>query len=61
MMTVRDVMTTAVVVVEESTPLKDVAQVLIDHGISGVPVVDDAGGVVGVVSEGDLLFKERRR
>ena len=58
MMTVRDVMTTAVVVVKESAPLKDVAQVLIDHGISGVPVVDDAGDVVGVVSEGDLLFKE---
>lgn len=58
MMTVRDVMTTGVIVVKESTPLKEVAQILIDKGISGVPVVDEAGTVVGVVSEGDLLFKE---
>ena len=55
MMTVRDVMTTAVVVVKESTPIKDVAQVLIDHGISGVPVVDDAGVCVGVVHLHDLM------
>ena len=58
MMTVGDVMTTSVVTVKESTPLKEVAQVLIERGISGVPVVDDAGAVVGVVSEGDFLFKE---
>jgi CBS domain-containing protein len=57
-MTVRDVMTTAVVSVKEATPLKDVAKVLIDQGISGVPVEHDSGRVVGVVSEGDFLFKE---
>jgi CBS domain-containing protein len=57
-MTVRDVMTTSVVSVRAVTPLKEVAQTLIDHRISGVPVVDDAGRVVGVVSEGDFLFKE---
>ena len=58
MMTVREVMTTSVVSVKKTTPLKDVAQVLIDHGISGVPVVDEAGVVVGVVSEADFLLKE---
>jgi len=57
-MTVRDVMTTAVISVKAVAPLKEVAQTLIDHRISGVPVVDDAGRVVGVVSEGDFLFKE---
>jgi CBS domain-containing protein len=39
-------------------PLKDVARLLIDNGVSGVPVVD-AGRVVGVVSEADFLIKER--
>jgi CBS domain-containing protein len=58
MMTVRDVMTTSVISVPEGTPLKDVARTLIDNGISGVPVCDGAGRVVGVVSEADFLMKE---
>jgi CBS domain-containing protein len=57
MMTVRDVMTRSVVSVHRSTPLKEVAQALIDNGISGVPVVDVDGAVLGVVSEADLLVK----
>ncbi len=56
-MTVRDVMTAPVFSVSTSTPLKDVARLLVDHRISGVPVIDDAGAVVGVVSEADLLLK----
>ena len=59
MMTVRDVMTRSVVSVHRSTPLKEVAQALIDNGISGVPVVDVDGAVLGVVSEADLLVKEQ--
>ena len=55
---VRDVMTTPVFSVTPSMPLKDVARILVDHRISGVPVVDDAGTVVGVVSEADFLLKE---
>jgi CBS domain-containing protein len=57
MRTVRDAMTTNVITVESSTPLKDVAQLLVDRRISGVPVVED-GVVVGIVSEADLLVKE---
>ena len=57
MMVVRDVMSRAVVSVRRTTPLKEVAQVLIDNGISGVPVVDVDGAVLGVVSEADLLIK----
>lgn len=58
MLTVHDVMTRSVVTVGRDTPLKEVARLLIDHSISGVPVVDSAGAVVGVVSEADLLIKE---
>lgn len=56
-MTVRDVMTKSVITVGESTPLKDVARLLVDHGISGLPVLDDTGRAVGVISEADFLLK----
>jgi CBS domain-containing protein len=59
MLTVRDAMTRSVVSVHQSAPLKEVAKVLIDHAISGVPVVDLEGAVLGVVSEADLLVKEQ--
>lgn len=59
MLTVRDVMTRPVRTVGTETPLKDVARLLIDGGISGVPVVDGHGAVLGVVSEADFLVKEQ--
>ncbi|HET8556558.1 MAG TPA: CBS domain-containing protein, partial [Gaiellaceae bacterium] len=58
-MNVKDVMTSDVVTVRPDTSLKDVATILTERRISGVPVVDEGGKVVGVVSEGDILFKER--
>jgi CBS domain-containing protein len=57
-MMVREVMTREVVTVDEDTPLKDVAQLMLAHRFSGLPVVD-ADRVVGVVSETDVLFKEQ--
>jgi CBS domain-containing protein len=57
--TVRYFMTRTVVSVRPDTPLKEVARLLVEHGISGVPVVAADGSVLGVVSEGDLLEKER--
>lgn len=57
MMTVRDVMTAAVVAVRPETPLADVARLLVEHRISGVPVTDAHGAVLGVVSEADFLIK----
>jgi CBS-domain-containing membrane protein len=59
--TVKDVMTTDVVSVNGNTPFKDIAELLIERGISAVPVVDDGNHVVGVVSEADLLCKEEFR
>lgn len=58
-MKIRDVMTSEVITVAPETPLKDVAHLMIDHAVSGIPVVDHEGVVIGVVSEADLLVKER--
>jgi CBS domain-containing protein len=59
MLTIRDVMTTPAITVRSDTPLKEVAWMLIDSGISGMPVVDEHGTLVGVVSEADFLVKEQ--
>ena len=58
-MDVRELMTRAVITARPETSLKEVAALLAQRGISGLPVVDDNGCVIGVVSEGDILFKER--
>ncbi len=57
-MKVKDVMTTDVVTVRPGASLKEVAETLAQRRISGLPVVDDAGVLQGVVSEADILFKE---
>ena len=46
---VRDVMTSPVVSVRRTAPLKDVARLLVEHRISGLPVVDVDGTVLGVL------------
>jgi len=50
-----DVMTTKVVTVSPETAVRTIAQTLVERGISAVPVVDGAGRLLGIVSEGDLM------
>jgi CBS domain-containing protein len=59
-MRVADLMTTDVLTVGPETSLKDVAALLAERRISGCPVVDADGTLLGVVSEADILAKERR-
>lgn len=54
-MKARDIMTTKVVTVNPQTPVRDVAALMIQKHISGVPVLSDSGALVGLISEGDLL------
>src|SRR5438552_353453 len=54
---VGDVMTREVVSVESTTGYKEIADLMVGHGISAVPVVDADRHVLGVVSETDLLAK----
>lgn len=53
--TVDDLMTHGVVQVRRETPFKEIVRTLADNDVTAVPVVDDLGHPVGVVSEGDLL------
>ena len=55
---VQDLMTTPVVTVGPATPFKEIVARLSEHTVSALPVVDDQGRVLGVVSEADLLLKE---
>lgn len=43
------------ITVEPKTPVRDAIGLLIEHGISGLPVVDDQKRIVGVLSEKDVL------
>jgi CBS domain-containing protein len=53
-LTARDVMSTDLVTVSESTTVGELSSLMIDRQISGVPVQNDAGEIVGVVSLSDI-------
>jgi CBS domain-containing protein len=59
-LTARDVMATNVQTVRADTPLLEVAELLADQHISGVPVVDEEQHVVGILSESDLIDEHKR-
>lgn len=50
-----DIMTTQVVSIAPDSSVYDAAKLLAGNRISGMPVIDDTGSVIGIVSEGDLL------
>ena len=57
-MLAKDVMNKVLVTVKEDTPVKEIAKLMLEHDISGLPVVNAQGNVVGVVSELDLMRKQ---
>lgn len=65
-MKARDVMTSPVISAKPTDLVVHIAQILLENRISAVPVLDDEGEIVGIVSEGDLIHRveagtERRR
>jgi CBS domain-containing protein len=56
--TVQDVMTRDVVVAHESTPFHELVELQSRHHVRALPVVDDAGLVLGIVCDSDLVLKE---
>ena len=57
-MVVEEIMTKNVITVKEDTTVTEIAKILLENKISGVPVVNDEGGLVGIVSEADLIYRE---
>jgi CBS domain-containing protein len=59
-MSVRDVMTTNIVTVKPETPVNEIARLMCQNNVSGVPVVDASGQVVGVITELDMIVRNTR-
>ena len=59
-MKVRDIMTTDVVSAKRGTPVNELAKLMGARDISGVPVLDDDGSVVGIVTELDMIVRNTR-
>ncbi|MGL5641971.1 MAG: CBS domain-containing protein [Paraclostridium sp.] len=55
----KDIMTANVKVAKEQDTIKDIANILITEKIGGVPVVDEDNRVVGIISETDIMKKEK--
>jgi CBS domain-containing protein len=56
--TVADVMSRNPIAVNPETPLDEAIKILAERRISGLPVVDENGQLVGILSEGDLMWRE---
>ena len=59
MPTAKDIMSTNVITVKTSTSIKDLAKIFIKNKINGVPVVDDDGKAIGMVTQGDLIDQNK--
>ena len=55
-----EIMTADVITVSPDDDVEKVARLLLEHNISGLPVVDGEGKLVGIVSEGDLVLQEKK-
>ncbi len=60
-MNVGDVMTSEVTTISGDAPLKEAAMMMVHAGISGIPVVDDGGLLVGIITEADFVAAEADR
>jgi CBS-domain-containing membrane protein len=60
MLNATDIMTKDVITVKNETTIEELARLLIDHKISGVPVLDDDNKMIGIVTENDLIKKNKR-
>ncbi|MCL4463277.1 MAG: CBS domain-containing protein [Firmicutes bacterium] len=59
-MLAREVMTRDVVTVTLAASVTEVARLLVEHKVSGLPVVDEEHRVVGMITEGDLIYQDKK-
>ncbi|MBN2125812.1 MAG: CBS domain-containing protein [Deltaproteobacteria bacterium] len=60
MVRVEDLMTKDVITVSPETRITEAAQLLLEKGINGVPVVDEQGKLVGILTQSDLVTQQKR-
>jgi len=60
-MLARDIMTRQVITVRPTTTVKQLAKIFNKNQISGAPVVDKRGNILGIVSEADAVFKQGKQ
>ncbi len=60
MITAKDIMAKDVITVRPETSIEELARILIENRISGAPVVDDNGNLIGIVTENDLISQNKR-
>lgn len=60
MLRAKDIMTEKVITVSPSTTIEELARVLMKNQISGAPVVDEGGNLIGIVTENDLITQNKR-
>ena len=53
-------MTRDVVTVSPAIPIHEAARLMMEHGVSGLPVIDADGRLVGIIRDGDLIVRQRR-
>ena len=57
-MKAKDIMTSRVVSVEADTPILQAVRIMLQRRVSGLPVVDNDGHLVGIITEGDFLRRD---
>jgi len=60
-MTAREIMTTPVITAGPDATLAEISELMLAHRISGIPIVDSEGRLMGIVTESDMLEEDKRR
>jgi CBS domain-containing protein len=59
-MSIEEIMTARVITVHRETSVQEAARLMSTHHVSGLPVIDANDRVVGMISDGDLILRQRR-
>lgn len=60
MLTAKDIMVKKVITVMPETSIEELSKLLVKHDVSGAPVVNDDGSLYGIVTENDLISRDKR-
>ncbi|MBI4690007.1 MAG: CBS domain-containing protein [Nitrospirae bacterium] len=60
MLKAKDIMTADVITVRPTTTIEELSRIFVEHRISGVPVVNNEGDLMGIVTENDLISQNKR-